>query len=263
MEEPGKLLSSRLLSLLKNGQWKKDDVVKLFKALVEQFNGRNDDFHTWMMKIIHQVEIHKIQVLDLTFQNGNTIVDHVEAEINKIAKNTDEKTLDEIVEEIRKQGNTDEDIMAQVKDIVSSVSKCLPASTAPLLKGIKEKLFKICKAVQKKSKNKITPRPTQMVSWCILVLSKSSQLVQVGTGEGKSCIVAMFAAYQAMMGKTPDIISSSPVLAERDAEEWLDFYKELDITVDFNTNKTKNQELKTCYECQVVYGTTERFQVIF
>ncbi len=257
MEEPEKLLPSRLISLLKNGQWKKDDVVKLFKALVKQFNGRNDDFHTWTMKIIHQVEIHKIQVLDLTIQNGNTIVDNVEAKINEIAQNTDEKKLKEIVEEIRKQGNTDEDILAQVNYIVSSESK--PASTAPLLKEIKEKLFKICKAVQKKSKNKITPRPTQMVSWCILVLSKSSQLVQVGTGEGKSCIVAMFAAYQAMMGKTPDIISSSPVLAERDAEEWLDFYKELNITADVNTNKTKNQELKTCYECQVVYGTTESF----
>ncbi|KTF74287.1 hypothetical protein cypCar_00042689 [Cyprinus carpio] len=259
MEESGKLLSSRLLSLLKNGQWKKDDVVKLFKALVEQFNDSTDDFHTWMMKIIHQVEIHKIQVLDLTFQNGSKIVDDVEAKVNEIAKNTDEKTLDEIVEEIRKQGNTDEDIMAQVKDIVSSVSKCLSASTAPILKGIKQKLFKICKAVQKKSKNKITPRLTQMVSWCILVLSKSSQLVQVGTGEGKSCIVAMFAAYQAMVGNTPDIISSSPVLAERDVEEWFDFYKELDITVNVNTNKTKDKELKKCYECQVVYGTTQSF----
>ncbi len=55
MEASGKLLSSRLLCLHKNGQWGKDDVVKLFKALVEQFNGRNEDFHTWITRILYQV----------------------------------------------------------------------------------------------------------------------------------------------------------------------------------------------------------------
>ncbi|KAL0190087.1 hypothetical protein M9458_017186, partial [Cirrhinus mrigala] len=107
---------------------------------------------------------------------------------------------------------------------------------------------------------KYKPRVTQMVSWCILVLSKSSRLVQVLTEEGKSCIAAMFAAYQVMIKKNnPDIISSSPVVAERDAKEWSAFYKELDITVDVNTNKSKDDELKKCYECQVVYGTTDDF----
>ncbi|XP_016091582.1 protein translocase subunit SecA-like [Sinocyclocheilus grahami] len=253
MEASGILLSSRLLSLLKNRHWAKDDVVKLFKALVKEFNGRNEDFHTWMMRILHQVEIHKIQMSDLTLQNDDKIV----AKMNETVKNTKEKTLDEIVEEIHKQADTDEEMMAQVKDIVSSVSECLSASTAPHLQGIKQILFKLCKAVEKTIGHKL--RVTQMVSWCILVLSKSSRLVQVGTGEGKSCIVAMFAAYQAMMGNTPDIISSSPVLAERDAKEWSAFYKKLNITVDVNTNKTEDQKLKKCYECQVVYGTTQSF----
>ncbi|KAK2915766.1 hypothetical protein Q8A67_000140 [Cirrhinus molitorella] len=259
MESSEKLLSSRLLSLLKNGQWGKDDVVNLFKALAKEFNSSNEDFHTWLMKILHQVEIHKIQMSDLTFQNGK-IVDHVKAKMNEIG--THEKSLDDIVDEIHQQGNIDEEMMSQVKDIVSSVSECLrfseSDSAAPHLQGIKQKLFKICKAVQTRSKDRITPRVTQMVSWCILVLSKSSRLVQVLTGEGKSCIVAMFAAYQAMMGKTPDIISSSPVLAERDAKEWFDFYKELNVTVDSNINKSE-RELKKCYECKVVYGTTVSF----
>ncbi|KAG1937935.1 preprotein translocase subunit SecA [Pimephales promelas] len=249
-------LSSRLLSLLKNGKWEIEDVVKLFKALVKEFNGRDEDFRKWMMTILHQVEIHKISASDLILNDTN-IVDHVEAKINQIAKNTDEKTLDEIVKEICDQADIDEQTMAQVKDIVSSVSDCLSASTAPHLEENKQSLFKLCKAVEKSMKYK--PRVTQMVSWCILVLSKSSRLVQVGTGEGKSCIVAMFAAYQAMMGKTPDIISSSPVLAERDKEEWSAFYNELNITVDTNTNKTKDNELKECYECKVVYGTTDGF----
>ncbi|XP_058639026.1 protein translocase subunit SecA [Onychostoma macrolepis] len=150
-------------------------------------------------------------------------------------------------------------MMAQVTDIVSSVHDSLAASTEPHLQE-KQILFTLCKAVETTKPYK--PRVTQMVSWCILVLSESSRLVQVGTGEGKSCIVAMFAAYQAMMGKTPDIISSSPVLAERDAKEWFDFYNELNITVDVNIDKSEN-ELKKCYECQVVYGTTVSFAADF
>ncbi|XP_057177216.1 protein translocase subunit SecA isoform X2 [Triplophysa rosa] len=261
MEAPGETLSSRLISLFKNGQWGEDDVVKLFKALVEHFNIRNDihDFYTWVMKILHQVEIHRISASDLTFLN-ETVDDEatIEAVINGIAENTKEKLLEEIVEEICQQADIDDQMMVEVKDIVSTVNDSLSASTAPHLQAKKGILFKICKAVEKTKNYK--PRVTQMVSWCILVLSKSSRLVQVLTGEGKSCIVAMFAAYQVMIEKkNPDIISSSPVLAERDAEEWSPFYKELDITVDVNTNKSKDEDLKKCYECQVVYGTTQDF----
>ncbi|XP_043085154.1 protein translocase subunit SecA-like [Puntigrus tetrazona] len=257
MEVSGKLLISRLLSLHKNGKWGKDDVIKLFKALVKEFNGKKDDFHTWMMRMLYRMEIHKIKVSDLTLQNDEKIVDRVEDKINETV-NTKDKTLDEIIEEIEEQAVIDEQTMAEVKDIVSSVSDCLSASSAPHLGGIKEILFKLCKSAEKTIGKK--PRLTQMVSWCILVLSKSSRLVQVGTGEGKSCIVAMFAAYQALIKNTPDIISSSPVLAERDAEEWFAFYKRLGISVGVNTNKSEDKELKKCYESQVVYGTTESFE---
>ncbi|XP_065124029.1 protein translocase subunit SecA-like [Paramisgurnus dabryanus] len=250
------LLSSRLLSLFKNGQWKKEDVVKLFTALLKEFNDTNEDFYTWMKKILYKVEIHKIRASDLTLPNNDQFVDCA-SRIDEIIKNNEEKTLDEIMKEISEQKVIDERVMTEVKDIVLSVSECLSSSTAPHLQGIKDILFKLCKAVEKTMKMK--PRLTQMVSWCFLVLSQSSQLVQVGTGEGKSCIVAMFAAYQAMIGKTPDIISSSPVLAERDADEWSPFYKEMSITVGVNTNKTKDSDLKKCYDCKVVYGTTESF----
>lgn len=69
----------------------------------------------------------------------------------------------------------------------------------------------------------------------------------------------MFAAYRAMKGESVDIISSSPVLAERDAEEWRPFYEKLGIKVDHNTNKMEVEDLRKCYACQVVYGTTKNF----
>ncbi|KAM6909465.1 protein translocase subunit SecA-like [Xenentodon cancila] len=97
-----------------------------------------------------------------------------------------------------------------------------------------------------------------MVSWCIMALSPTGRLIQVGTGEGKSCIVAMFAAFRAMTGQKVDIMSSSPVLAARDLDEWSKFYKHLKISADCNVNK-RDEDLKKCYECQVVYGTVEEF----
>ncbi|KAJ8002148.1 hypothetical protein DPEC_G00176810 [Dallia pectoralis] len=99
-----------------------------------------------------------------------------------------------------------------------------------------------------------------MVSWCLLVLSESGRLLQLGTGEGKSCVVAMFAAYRARWsGNKVDVLSSSPVLAKRDSDEWCPFYNDLNISVDCNTEKKNDESRKSCYNAQVVYGTVESF----
>lgn len=49
-------------------------------------------------------------------------------------------------------------------------------------------------------------------------------LLEIGTGEGKSCILGMFATKQANCGTKVDIVTSSPVLARRDQEEWNKLY---------------------------------------
>ncbi|XP_029942372.1 uncharacterized protein LOC115384198 isoform X2 [Salarias fasciatus] len=103
-----------------------------------------------------------------------------------------------------------------------------------------------------------SPRLTQMVSWCLLALSKTGRLIQVATGEGKSCIVAMFAAFRVKQGQNVDIITSSEVLAKRDLEEWKPFFEEMKITADCNTMKL-DLNLKQCYKCKVVYGTVQQF----
>ncbi|XP_071348600.1 uncharacterized protein [Trachinotus anak] len=81
----------------------------------------------------------------------------------------------------------------------------------------------------------------------------------MGTGEGKSCVIAMFAALRALRGEKVDVVSSSSVLCQRDAEEWTNFYRYFGITVDTNTNKTKDEDRKKCYQKDVVYGTIEAF----
>ncbi|KAJ8366815.1 hypothetical protein AAFF_G00341980 [Aldrovandia affinis] len=81
----------------------------------------------------------------------------------------------------------------------------------------------------------------------------------MGTGEGKSCVIAMFAVLRALRGEKVDVVSSSSVLCQRDAEEWVNFYKYFGITVDTNTNKTEDGDRKACYQKDVVYGTVETF----
>lgn len=252
------LLISRLHNLVRYRQWTQNDAVDLFTDLVKEYSVRRvkTDFYRWMAKILYQVEIHKINKSDLKIEPSQN-VDRIEDRINALTTETKEKSLDQIIDEIRAEGNIDQSILCEVKNIVSYVSSSPPCPVSNNPPSLKDKLVRLCKAVYDSKGWK--PRLTQMVSWCIMALSDSSQLIQVGTGEGKSCIVAMFAAYLALNGQNVDIISSSPVLAERDAKEWHSFYEKLGITANFNTNKLKVEDLRKCYACQVVYGTTEDF----
>ncbi|KAJ8358507.1 hypothetical protein AAFF_G00433710 [Aldrovandia affinis] len=125
---------------------------------------------------------------------------------------------------------------------------------------LQEILAVLCKAVHKcKFQGKWWPRATQMISWCFLALSNTGKLLEMGTGEGKSCVIAMFAVLRALRGEKVDVVSSSSVLCQRDAEEWVNFYKHFGITVDTNTNKTEDGDRKACYQKDVVYGTIETF----
>lgn len=101
------------------------------------------------------------------------------------------------------------------------------------------------------------PRDTQMVSWVILALLNQGCIQEIGTGEGKSCIIAMFAAYLCRKGRCVDVVTSSPVLAKRDACEWRPFYKQFGIRVDYNIDKQSDSDRLHCYESRVVYGTVE------
>ncbi|XP_063043369.1 protein translocase subunit SecA-like [Engraulis encrasicolus] len=262
----------RLHCLSEHIGWKKEDVKKLFEALVDRFMCQNKkqqkvNFDKWMAKILYTIEIHKIDAaMKISGDAGDfNVVQLVQdstiddPKLFKLLESEREQNLEEILKDIARQHDgVHDNLIEKVRAIVSNVSKALKQNNKKVCKdGMEETLFDICKAVQAQTKH-WKPRYTQMVSWCILALSHNSYLLQVGTGEGKSCIVAMFAAYRALKGQKVDIISSSPVLAERDVEEWKVFYEQLGLTVNCNTNKSEEQ-LKKCYKCHVVYGTTENF----
>ncbi|KAJ4948778.1 hypothetical protein JOQ06_020301 [Pogonophryne albipinna] len=262
-----KIILNKLQGLVRNIQWSTEDVTELFKALLERFDSTTQDrshLFSWMLNMLQCIEINYI-TQGWKSQTGKTLIQLVrdksvtDEHLKKKLADAPEKSLDEILEEIRQQklSHIDDKLLKDVRDIVSAVDEDLtPPSDGSKRNDLKKVLLNLCRAVEKSQKFK--PRLTQMVSWCIMALSKPGQLIQVGTGEGKSCIIAMFAAFGALKGEEVDIFTSSPVLAERDFKVWEGFYDELKIHVNCNTNK-QVEHLKKCYECEVVYGTAEAF----
>ena len=111
-------------------------------------------------------------------------------------------------------------------------------------------------------------RLAQIVSLVILLLSsreKSNILLEVITGEGKSAIIAIFATILAFQDKHVDVVTSSPILAVRDVEEWREYYEFFEVTVSHNTDLNRpedadlDEEKRESYKKQVVYGTVGNF----
>ncbi|XP_029564674.1 uncharacterized protein LOC115159261 isoform X2 [Salmo trutta] len=115
------------------------------------------------------------------------------------------------------------------------------------------------------------PRLTQLASLLMLLLpkltGKKGILLEIGTGEGKSCILAMFATIQAIRGTKVDVVTSSPVLARRDQEEWKKLYDMFGVTssvvpppqIQGSSPESRDSRLQEAYRKQLVYGTVGSF----
>ncbi|KAM8737389.1 LOW QUALITY PROTEIN: uncharacterized protein AB9X84_022462 [Acanthopagrus schlegelii] len=239
------------------------------------------------------VSIRKILHLMATYQVSSTWTDENNQPLLKLSNSLrtknliqhlekslrDEKTksIDCLFDELRQMKDIDEQTLNKSYSVVTHVTNLIKTgkikkhtdvqrarklSPSRDTEDLQELLAILCNAVHlQKSEGKLDfwPRATQMISWCLLALSDTGKLLEMGTGEGKSCVIAMFAALRVLRGEKVDVVSSSSVLCQRDAEEWNNFYKFLGITADTNTNKTINKDRKDCYQKDVVYGTIEAF----
>lgn len=104
---------------------------------------------------------------------------------------------------------------------------------------------------------------TQIIS-CIVALDARKtrgRLQQIGTGEGKSTIISILAIINALKGQKVDIITSSPVLAERDAKEKSKLYAMFNLSCSDNNDKCiYTNGPKECYTKNIVYGEASQFQ---
>ncbi|EAR95365.2 helicase carboxy-terminal domain protein (macronuclear) [Tetrahymena thermophila SB210] len=104
---------------------------------------------------------------------------------------------------------------------------------------------------------------SQILSCLVTLQANQDQgrLLQIATGEGKSTIISVLAIISALKGKKVDIITSSPVLAERDAKEKAGLYNIFGLSCTDNNDKSVYiKGAKPCYQMDIVYGEVAQFQ---
>ena len=128
-------------------------------------------------------------------------------------------------------------------------------------KGIKDKI--IIMMMVNKFLFGYVPRKIQIISLLFMIYHNNSNglMEEVKTGEGKSLIIMFEATLKALEGEKIDILTSSPVLAERDSKMFKKFYETFGLTCDYcHEDGENNQNLNyKCYEADIVYGTVLSF----
>ena len=111
------------------------------------------------------------------------------------------------------------------------------------------------------------PRDIQIIALLFFLFKDANKglIEQIYTGEGKTIIISFLATIKALEGKKVDILTSSCVLAERDAKEMKEFYNLFGLSVDYcKTNNDiendSNLENFKCYNANIVYGDSLSFE---
>jgi len=120
-------------------------------------------------------------------------------------------------------------------------------------------IIKVCEL-----KFKIKPRKIQILSLILFIYKEKNEgiIEQILTGEGKSLIISFLALIKAFSGYKVDILTSSPILAERDANKMKDFYNFFDISVDYG-RETKSDETGkyfSYYKADICYSDALTFE---
>lgn len=85
-------------------------------------------------------------------------------------------------------------------------------------------------------------------------------LLQVHTGEGKSIIVATLAILYSLNRKKVNIVTSSPVLAERDSNYNKNLYSMFWFSTSHNADeKEYTSGPKRCYKFDIIYGDAAQY----
>lgn len=111
-----------------------------------------------------------------------------------------------------------------------------------------------------KIKHDINLRDTQKLAITTFLNHSGNTLAQISTGEGKSLIVVVVAIYNALKEQKVNIITSSKVLAERDAQLYKDLFELCGVTVGHNCSENIEERKRVYSNCQVIYGDLANFQ---
>ena len=268
-------------------EWNVADVYNLMKNGLLVFHDNPTEFHRYLM-IIRNFALYPslnmsptekrepVELRDILYSHKKTewrCLDEV------VSVQETEKSVDHVLNELKEDeiGQAEKDTIQQIiAKSQTMLNKYKDVREYPDI--IERELDRIRKSEQKYGVDVLSsclavtsmalylckgfrPLNTQLVSYCLLFiqrLNEKGRLLEILTGEGKSCVIAMVAATYALQGRTVDIVTSSPVLSQRDAEEWRKFYKTLELDADCNVEDNRGEDSQ-CYKCPIVYGTVETF----
>lgn len=103
----------------------------------------------------------------------------------------------------------------------------------------------------------VTPYDTQLFTLLAFLDDPKGAFGQVKTGEGKSTLIAMTAAFYAARGRFVDVITTTQTLAKRDQKKYAAFFGALGITSSHICVSNPDQ---IRLAAQVVYGTNTDFE---
>ncbi len=104
------------------------------------------------------------------------------------------------------------------------------------------------------------PHNTQIVTFLAFILTRNQGLLaQVRTGEGKTLIVGLLAAFLALCGHAVDILSSNPDLAIEGVEKCQSFFNLLMLECSHICHKNSKTNQRA-YQSSIVYGEISAFQ---
>lgn len=280
---PAKDLGSILLQITSEGIWNAKELLDSMPWVLEN----NEEDSVEMARILDKILASRLE--GFTLPNAPHCIDtcpeekkasEVLTEIKKAIKaEPNERSVQNLCKELRNKECLDQETIDRSESIVHKIKAGLDDcifETETDLVNMKSKLEILkTKNVSQLTEDEIVsilsslsiivkqvfgymPRATQLLSCVLLILTKESggRMVEIATGEGKSCIIAMLSAFLASSGKYVDIVTSSPVLAKRDQEKWAEFYSQVGITV---SNNVDDDDKKISYQSNIVYGTVSTF----
>ena len=108
------------------------------------------------------------------------------------------------------------------------------------------------------------PRQIQIISILFFIFKEKQQglLLEIKTGEGKTLIISFLAVIKAKIELCDvDIITSSNLLAERDAKEKKIFYELFGLSVDYcRDEESSKKDCLQCYKANICYGDCLNFE---
>ena len=251
--------------------------------------------HDLLLPLLNVIETYQLplRLLVSAIAHHHSNVEAVVNYLQRFVQMRSDKSLQELIDELYKSRMIPFDMLETIEKCLLAVEKethagfdltkvrnalirikeCGSSKTpfSATIDDLRVTVINMSNALYLSNGKKYKPRVAQVISLCVLVLSHGQEvnsLLEVLTGEGKSCIIAMFAAALCLQGKKVDIITSSAVLAKRDALCWKKFYGMFNLTVAHNTDTTEllsasqskaDKKRAEIYRQDIVYGTVSSF----